>query len=1411
MSTTNTSANTAAGDTIRVVNARENNLRNVTVEFPIGKVTSVSGVSGSGKSSLVHQVVARVAERRFGRLRGVAEDIYPAYEPLVDSVEGLPPCVVVKQEPLKGSERSTIATYTRLIETLAKLYSAHGEQEGVLSDVKAKNAAWAAWFATHHSGKKATIASLPVERIFASKTQLPKSRFVFARARTSEWSFCKSADLYGILPNTLFVSTPERSTSIGSAESFCNAIDEIGTSWLCVVENEFIVDNTWHCIASKESLPYEPVTRRLFSFNSELRGTGRCCDCDGRGKKQGVSKAKVICDAGKPILSGGLALPQSGEKFKNLGALDSILRGLLFTNGISVDASWNDLPEEIKDVVWNGSGSVNIPEMPKGTPKPRSSKRPFKGLYSLLIEKANSPTKSGRQFAVFIGVTDCEICNGTRYNQSARALNYHGVPFATLVNDLTIFEIVALIANWRQKASKAEGLLLTQLATLLTSFVELNLGHLQLGRSTNTVSGGEAQRLRLGLGLSLNLTDCCYILDEPSRALHPQDTASLAKTISSLTNGQNTVLMVEHNPLLIASSDFSVELGPGGGTQGGQVIFEGEARRMPSYKTIIPKSSPRRAKGSVIRIKDLSQNNVKRVNFEIPTAATTAIVGVSGAGKSSAILGALAPAIQSQLEGVPHLSIGALTLPKSIEFVEIVAQNLATPNRRSVVATAIGIFDSLRKHFESTDAAKQLGLNASDFSFNGNGACRGCGGIGIALDGHGNPLNQHCQLCHGNRFNEWVSLCESDGLSIAGILNVPMSELVELKHDAISDTNRETMRVACNLGLGHLQLGRVVPSLSAGERQRLSLVRFASKMDSRTSTGLLILDEPTAGLSICDSIAAFIELQERLCDIKGHTLVAVEHKLQLLPTVDWIIEFGPGGGPNGGQVIFQGTYKELLRRKTPTSDAINNEARSLRSKSGLAIAVDSSESENANEQAKHFEAFISRQEVSTDEQIPAALRPIIRLNSRNAPDDISVAELLDVMPDLVAESLPKEPKGIRYFCSMNELESAIEGHSFGFSPVGIQRRLGLVSASDFSDATKRLLRAGFSNAVIAGNSLPLQDVAKLSPNQCEITNLWVICDADESQNLRQLALAWGQGVVKLLDETAKPTVYSTNFIPASSNDYRIGTSVTSRSVADRRSSDGQCLYCMGAGKLPVYQLDAMVKNSRLTIDNDSFWQPSVLAGIRSLRRQRMIPEANFYAKEGIFNFLQSMDHMDDETRFLFEHGIPWRRFLKPSAKRSDREQDYYSWRGLHDYVYLSLSSMKDKASSSQLKEGFTEIACSRCDGTGIGWESETLLLNGKSLRQLIRSIMVQELSTIGVNKNQALASAVQFGLGHLNVSRKIGALSDAEIESLLLAAGTKEPLLNLRIVAAAVPASNRAGASKLLRMRGMTLAEDCSG
>lgn len=1384
MAKTRTSAKSSVGDTIRVVNARENNLRNITVGFPIGKVTSVSGVSGSGKSSLVHQVVARVAERRFGRLRGVAEDIYPAYEPLVDSVEGLPPCVVVKQEPLRGSERSTIATYTRLIETLAKLYSTFGELKGVPSDPVAENADWAAWFAKHHAGKKATIAPLSEERLFTSKTQLPKSKVVFARDRTSEWTFYEPADLFSTLPNTLFVSAPAQSTTIGSAKSFGKIIDEVGTSWLCFVENELIVDNTWHRIASSEPLPYEPVTRRLFSFNSELRGTGRCFACDGRGKIHGVAKTKVISNSDKPILNGGLALPQSGEQFKNLGVLDSILRGLFFINGISAHATWNDLTEEIKNVVWNGSGSVTVPEMPKGTSKPRNSKRPFKGLRNLLIEKANSPSKSGQQFAAFIGVSDCEECNGTRYNRSARALHYHGVPFSTLVNDLTIFEIVDLIANFRQKASKAEGSLLTQLSTLLTSFVELNLGHLQLGRSTNTVSGGEAQRLRLGLGLSLSLTDCCYVLDEPSRALHPQDTSSLAKTINSLANGQNTVLMVEHNPLLIKSSDFNVELGPGGGTRGGLVVFDGAPRRMRSDDAKAPASSLKRTKGPAIRIKRLSQNNVRNVNFEIPTAATTAVVGVSGAGKSSAILGALAPAIQSQLEGVSSPSIGTLTVPKSIGFVEIVAQNLATSNRRSIVATAIGMFDSLRKHFESTDAAQQLGLNASDFSFNGKGACRGCGGIGIALDGHGNPLNQHCQLCHGNRFNEWASLCESDGLSIVGILNVPMSELVELNNDAISAANRETMRVACNLGLGHLQLGRVVPSLSAGERQRLSLVRFASKMDSRTSTGLLILDEPTAGLSIGDSITAFMELRQRLCETHGHTLVAVEHKLQLLPAVDWIIEFGPGGGPKGGQVIFQGTYKELLRKKTPTSDAINNNVRSVRGKSGVAIAVDFSESEHASEQAKHFEAFISRQEVLTDEQIPSALRPIIRLNSRHAPDDISVAELLDVIPDLVASSLPKAPKGIRYFCSRNELESAIEGHSFGFSPVGIQRRLGLVSASDFFDAAKRLVKAGFSNAVIAGKLSPLQDIAKLSPNQCEITDLWVICEADNSPNLRHLALAWGQGVVKLLDDAGKPAVYSTNFLPASSEDYRIGTSVSSLSVLDRRSPDGQCAYCMGTGKLPVYPLDAIIKNSRHTIDKDSFWQPSVLAGIRSLRRQRMIPEAKFYAKEGMFELLQPIDRMDAETRFLFEHGIPWRRFLKPIAKRSDREQDYYSWRGLHDYVYLSLNSMKDKSASSRLKEGIKDIDCPKCDGTGVSWESKQLVLSStpRSAQQILSSANVSNFSKVLDFVHHGCGKAIKFGFGELSLDERIGNLSNTEIEKLFHAAAAQGPLKNLDLV-----------------------------
>ena len=1403
MATTKKLAKRAPSDTIRVVNARENNLRGVTVDFPIGKVTSVSGVSGSGKSSLVHHVVARVAERRFGRLRGVAEDIYPAYEPLVDSVEGLPPCIVVKQEPLRGSERSTIATYTGLIETLAKLYSTFGDRKGVLIDSITDNAEWAKWFTKHHAGKIATIASLPEEQVFATKTQLPKSKFVFARDRISEWNFCKSADLYGTLPNTLFVSAPEQSITIGSERVFGDAVDKIGTSWLCVIENDFVVDSSWHRLSRSEPLPYEPVTRRLFSFNSELRGTGRCRYCDGRGKKQGVSKPKVICDLSRPVLNGGLSLPKSGEKFTNLGVLDSILRGLLFINDLSVNASWNDLPNEIKDFVWNGSGSVNIPEMPSGTSKPRNAKRPFKGLRDLLLERANSATRSGKQFAAFIGVSDCEGCIGTRYNPSAQALRYNDVPFTRLVNDLTILEVGDLTTNWLQHARKVEVLLLTQLSTLLASFVGLNLGHLQLGRSTDSVSGGEAQRLRLGLGLSLSLTDCCYILDEPSRALHPQDTVSLAKTINSLANGQNTVLMVEHNPLLIASSDFNVELGPGGGTQGGDIIFKGTARRMTSGKTTNSTVSPTGEMGLAIRVKGLSQNNVEGVDFEIPTAATTAIVGVSGAGKSSAILGALAPAIDSQLGGLSHPSVGALTLPKSIGFVEIVAQKLATSNRRSIVATALGLLDSLRKHFGSTDAAQQLGLNAADFSFNGSGACRGCGGVGIALDGYGNPLDHHCQLCHGSRYNEWVSLCESKGLTIACFLGVPISELVELEHDAISEANRETLRIACNLGLGHLQLGRIVPSLSAGERQRLSLVRFAAKMDKRAETGLLILDEPTAGLSIDDATTAFLDLRDRLCRTNGHTLVAVEHKLQLLPAVDWIIEFGPGGGPNGGQVVFQGTYKELLRKKTPTSDAINSKVRSVKRKESDSRTVKSAESEDLLEQARHFEAFLSRQEVLADEVAPTALRPIIRLNSRHAPDDISVAEVLDIIPELNAMASPLEPKGVRYFQSRDELTSAIEGRTFGFSPVGIQRRLGLVSASDFKDAANRLERAGFSSAVVAGKSSPLRDIAKLSPNLCQITDLWVTCEADAAQSRRHMAMAWGQGVLKMHDEAKHQSVYSTNFLPKKPDDYRIGTSVASRSVADRRSPDGQCAYCMGTGLLSVYPLDAIIKNYRHTIDKDSFWQPSVLAAIRSLRRQRMIPEAKFYAKEDIFDFFQPLDRMDDEKRFLFEHGIPWRRFLKPSAKRNDREQDYYSWRGLHDYVYLSLGSMKDKMAASRLKDGFRELGCEKCKGTGLAWEAGSLMIGQASVLQVLASFTIQNAIELDDGLSSRLATASDFGLSKRKLGSRLTDLDEKEVHLLLVAATSHSPLSFSTLVSEKIGSNNERQIARFLRSRKM--------
>jgi excinuclease UvrABC ATPase subunit len=671
-----------------------------------------------------------------------------------------------------------------------------------------------------------------------------------------------------------------------------------------------------------------------------------------------------------------------------------------------------------------------------------------------------------------------------------------------------------------------------------------------------------------------------------------------------------------------------------------------------------------------------------------------------------------------------------------------------------------------------------LGLEAADFSFNSRGACAACGGSGFALDGFGEETESRCHPCGGSRLAGPSWLIRSDKWSLVDLLEIPAATLLQVEPPAFDHASRETLKTLLELGLGHLALGRATATLSTGERQRLGLARFLARLEGDSRGGLLVLDEPTAGLSVPDAQQVFTRLRT-MAQETSHTAIVIEHKLELLQLADWVVEFGPGGGPEGGRVVFEGTPADLKKAKTPTARAWN----SRWSASKTSPFAQRSRSEDGplmwDRCADIFERFATRLETHDEADVAPPIRPAVRLAAERIPKDARVGELLDLLPWAVRNRVACVPTGAIGVDS-RKLAEGVHGCAFAFSPVAPQLRLGLATAQDLQNAVKSLAKLGFHQAGISGKECLLRELPQKASTMAELSACEVICPADATEPLRETALRWSQGVVRLYSGNRAGIVLTTQFL---SDSGIIGLELDASFVGDCRSPQGRCPQCLGTGQLPTYPLHLIVADERRGIADDGFWRPEVLKAIRSLRRSRLLPEAEFFAKCSVADFRQPLAKMDPRTRILFEHGIPWRHFPKPSRDRTDRQQDYYAWRGLHDYVYLVLGRIAPEDYKQRLKQGFRYIECPACDGTGMGWESSWLELSARKLRRAWRDLTLSEWRAVLGCDIESLGAALTTGLGDLRANDRFEALPQNIKDRLLVALAVTAPLWGLALVA----------------------------
>ena len=928
-------------DTIDIRGARTHNLKNINLTIPRDKLIVITGLSGSGKSSLAFDTLYAEGQRRYVEsLSAYARQFLSLMEkPDVDSIEGLSPAISIEQKSTSHNPRSTVGTITEIYDYLRLLFARVGEPRCPDHDVPLT--------AQTISQMVDKVLSLPEESKMMLLAPVVKNRkgehvklldslaaqgYIRARIDGEICDLSDPPELALQKKHTIevvvdrFKVRSDLATRL--AESFETALElSGGTAVVADMDNpnaeELVFSANFACPHCGYSVPeLEP---RLFSFNNPA---GACPTCDGLGVQQFFDESRVVQNE-SISLAGGAVKGWDRRNFYYYQMLTSLAKHYKF----DIETPYEDLPQKIKDIVMHGSGKEEIEFQymnDRGDVVIR--KHPFEGILNNMARryKETESMSVREELAKNISNRPCADCGGSRLRPEARNvyignINLPQISEKSIGESLEFFQGLTLTG---QKAQIAEKIL-KEIKERLEFLVNVGLNYLSLSRSAETLSGGEAQRIRLASQIGAGLVGVMYVLDEPSIGLHQRDNERLLNTLIHLRNLGNTVIVVEHDEDAIREADHIIDIGPGAGVHGGQVIAQGTAKEIMANpnsitgkflsgeeKIEIPKKRTALDKSKLLKLKGATGNNLKGVNLEIPVGLFTCITGVSGSGKSTLINDTLFPLAQNALNRAEKTDFAPYKSIEGLEYFDKVIDINQSPigrTPRSNPATYTGLFTPIRELFAGVPEARARGYNPGRFSFNVRGGrCEACQGDGVLkVEMHFLPdVYVPCDQCKGKRYNRETLEIRYKGKTIHQVLDMTVEEAREF-FDAIPMIARK-LQTLMDVGLSYIRLGQSSTTLSGGEAQRVKLATELSKRD--TGKTLYILDEPTTGLHFAD-IKQLLDVLHRLRD-QGNTIVVIEHNLDVIKTADWIVDLGPEGGSGGGQIIATGTPEDVAKVKS---------------------------------------------------------------------------------------------------------------------------------------------------------------------------------------------------------------------------------------------------------------------------------------------------------------------------------------------------------------------------------------------------------------------------------------------------------------------------------------------------------------
>lgn len=1345
---------------IRIENAKQNNLKSISIEIPFGQLVCVTGVSGSGKSTLVEKCIGELAEYRHLELSGKSQPNF--YEEGSHSNE-VPYVSYIKQGTLKASNRSVVGTAIGIIQKLRELIIPHAEVKNakgyVLKSLKADELAQ--WCHQHHKEAEISLAVClehmvlgPAARYIKPALQtLQECKFkvmeadieyehtdLYPAQKYLESVFRSHKDIYAVITN---LDTKQHG-------SFQSKLDQIlkeypGQDLILVIQKKLTIELI-HLnevlLSPTDSKVYFKPTEKLLSFNSLGRNSGQCKTCNGTGRNASISHELVFPSNNSPIDSGGLGLPfnEKTREYLYFAGLCDEIRGVLIEHKISINTTWDKLKSKTQDILINGSSESFQPYNSQG--KPKGKIKPFVGIIQRIQNKLDGTSSAAQGLSHLHSEKECSACNGTRLNYAAHAVYFANNSFPDLLN-LSFSKA----ESWLHKllkdgVFKEDKNVITALEAICKTCVNLGLGHLQLSRATTTLSGGEAQRLRIARGLWARLDNACYVLDEPTRGLHSQDIVGVVDVFNNLRTSNNCVLLVEHNPLLASHADRIIELGPEGGKNGGEVIYDGQAVNCPMLKKNQVESQTNKTSSSKgwITVKNATLRTIHNQSFKLPLGQMTCFTGISGSGKTTLLAGILLPALERLQSGVDRASSKQYEVSlKGVSSFHLIylSQTAIGGSYRSRILSHLGLADTFRDWFCEQSNAEVSGLSSSHFSSNTQeGQCETCEGRGyLYLRGSSNEI---CPSCCGSGFNAEVSFVSVDEFSIIDWMNSSLQELSQ--NIKLPENIRQAAILATDLGLGHLNFGRPIPTLSGGECQRLRVVKAlldasSSKKGSQKQHLIVVMDEPSAGLHPKDVQKLINTLKNNITGV-GHTLLLIEHNLQLIKTADWIVDMGPGSGSDGGKILFNGSKDEFLIsniKNSPTflaiKDLLSTKPIKLEPSNNTLEFDNSLSSPQKQEMVGRFKHYLQGESENPDDSVlsPKSVIPAYCIKTNDLSDhtfartsgiDVNLFRLF---------SNESSSTFFRFSTSADQIKKEAlkllnENWRIGWFPS--PRGNEVAALPDTVVNIKNHLKYNdgewFDGKTILKKPLISKQV------DLQKIRLLISSKFDAEEALRR-AFALGKGWITLVSpETGEIRDFTTRTIDP--KHLRLGSRWQVPHLFDPMSELYACPLCKGKGIIETVDRNLIFKNETKSLESDDLFQKYALEVLKLSRRQELLPAAKRLEEAGIIDLNSAVKDMDSPTKFAFWFGYPYKGFLKTGGKK-ETLGDWFRWQGINKYILLNMWKCSSREWAESVNKSKKDETCPECNGTGLGWEAQQRRIDDVSMQDIYLHFTAKHLQT----------------------------------------------------------------------------------